>query len=227
MTFRELKESTCRNFIVDQSKVAMKNSLKTLFALALIAFVGFGSVQAQKFSALMNFNQYQPNIVTGGTNIDYSGSVSTSLNLRYYTENKWAYRVGFGVDNLQYAVNGTDINTNYSARRQDLKGVIGIEKHFKLAFLDIYPGVYVPLTVVGEDKLTQNLNNIQNGTMRAGLGLVGGAQIKLLKIFRVGVEFNATYDNFATAVRQSLDTQSTVPFKGMHTNTALVVGIAL
>lgn len=205
----------------------MKNSLKALFAVALFAFFGLSTVQAQRVSALMNFSQYQPNIVAGGTNIDYSGSVSAGLNLRFHTKDKWAYRLGFGVDNLNYAVTGSDINTNYSARRQDLTGVFGIERHFKVAFLDIYPGVIVPVTVTGEDKLTQNLNNIQNGSMRAGLGLVGGAQIKLLKIFRVGVEFNATYDNFRTAVRQSLDTQSTVPFKGMHYNTAFVVGIAL
>lgn len=207
----------------------MNNSLKALFAFALIAFFGTSAVQAQRVSAVLNVNSYSPTITSpsGGTSIDYAGSLSGSLNLRYFTSNKWAYRVGFGLDNLNYSVTGTDINTNYDARRQDLKGTFGIEKHFNLAFLDVYPGVYIPITVVGEDKLNNNLQNFQNGQVRAGLGLVGGAQIKLLKIFRVGVEFNATYDNFSTAVRESLNTTSTVPFKGMHYNTNFVVGIAL
>jgi hypothetical protein len=208
-------------------KEAMKNSIKALFALAIIAFFGTSELSAQRISALVNVNNYQPNnIAQGGTNVAYNGTMSGSLNFRYYTKDKWAYRVGFGIDNLDYSVTGTDIQTNYDARRQDLKGVFGIEKHFKAAFLDLYPGVYIPITVVGDDKINQNIQNIQNGTVRAGFGLVGGAQIKILKIFRVGVEFNATYDNFATAVRQSLDTQSTVGFRGMQYNTSFVAGIA-
>ncbi|MEL7530137.1 MAG: hypothetical protein AAFN10_02455 [Bacteroidota bacterium] len=207
----------------------MNNSLKALFAFALIAFFGTTAVQAQRISAALNVNSYSPTITSpsGGTSIDYAGSLSGSLNLRYYTKEKWAYRVGFGVDNLNYSVTGTDINTNYDARRQDLKGTFGIEKHFNIAFLDVYPGVYIPVTVVGEDKLNNNLQNFQNGQVRAGLGVVGGAQIKLLKIFRVGVEFNATYDNFSTAVRESFNSTSTVPFQKMHYNTNFVVGIAL
>ena len=149
------------------------------------------------------------------------------LNLRLYSDKKWALRVGAGVDKLTYDVSD-GISTNYSARRQDVKGLIGVEKHFVLAnFLDIYPGVYVPLIVVGEDIISNNYQNISNGNLRSGLGVVMGANIKLLKIFRLGVEFDASYDNFKEGFWQSVDTKSFAPIKGINHTTHFTLGIAL
>ena len=50
----------------------MKNSIKALFALALIAFFGTSELSAQRISALANISNYSPNNITqGGTNVAY------------------------------------------------------------------------------------------------------------------------------------------------------------
>ena len=100
----------------------MKNYLKALFALTLLVFLGTSDMQAQRLSLLANVSSYSPTISSpsGGTNIDYAGSLSGSLNVRYYTKDKWAYRMGFGLDSLSYSVTGTDVNAKYQAQRQDI-----------------------------------------------------------------------------------------------------------
>ncbi|MDX2247416.1 MAG: hypothetical protein SF052_11595 [Bacteroidia bacterium] len=203
----------------------LKKFIATTFSLLVI--FGISKVQAQRVSAMMNFSSFHINEVSSpNTQIDYSGSSSVSANFRYFTKNKWAYRVGAGVDHLDYTV-GDGVNTNYEARRNDLKGVFGIEKHFMIGkSLDIYPGAYVPVVIVGDDILTENLDNISNGGVRSGLGVVLGANLRVLKIFRVGVEFDATYDDFSTGVRNSVNELSFVPVKGINHNTAFTVGVA-
>ncbi|MEL6673638.1 MAG: hypothetical protein AAFR61_15645 [Bacteroidota bacterium] len=206
----------------------MKTFVKPIFAaFALVAFLGFSEANAQKISATLNLSQFHIDDVTDGTtNINYTGSSSASLNFRYYTKNKWAYRFGGGIDNLSYTV-GDGINTDYSARRQDLKGIFGIEKHFIIAnFLDIYPGAYVPITITGDDIIEQNYDNIQNGDLRAGLGVLLGANFKFLKIFRFGVEFDATYDDFKAGVWEGAQNLSLVPIQGINHNTSFTLGIA-
>ena len=79
-------------------------------------------------------------------------------------------------------------------------------------WIDLYPGVYVPITVTGEDVIDANLNNLRNGDTRAGMGVVLGANIGFLKILRGGVEFDATFDNFRITVYESVETTSVVPF---------------
>ena len=135
--------------------------------------------------------------------------------------------MGAGLDQINYAVDGASINTNYDAVRTDLKGIFGIEKHFGLGeSIDIYPGVYVPVIVTGDDKLGSNLDNITNGGVRSGLGVVLGANVKLLKIFRVGVEFDASYDDFSAGVRSGINELSFIPVKGINHRTAFTVGVA-
>ena len=200
----------------------MKKLILTL-SLGLFSLATF----AQRVSLTANFSDFRiDNTSSGNTSIDYAGSTSMSANLRLYSKKHWAVRVGAGLDNLEYTVSD-GIQTDYSARRQDLQGILGLEKHFIVAnFLDIYPGVYVPLTINGDDILSDNYDNIQNGNLRAGLGLVAGANIKLLKILRLGLEFNASYDNFKTTVYESVDNRSLVPFQGLSYTTAFTLGVA-
>ncbi len=203
---------------------------RTFFFTALVfGFLGFASqVQAQRLSLTANFSDFQIDQAnSGSTSIDYAGSSSVGLNLRYYTKNKWAIRAGAGLDNLQYTVNN-GLQTDYAGRRQDLTGVFGLEKHFMLGPLDVYPGAFIPLVVVGEDNiLDANYDNITNGNMRAGLGLLLGANVKFLKIFRLGVELDATYDNFKTGVYQGVNQASFVPVRGINHNVAFTLGIAI
>ncbi|MEM7369273.1 MAG: hypothetical protein AAF587_11785 [Bacteroidota bacterium] len=196
------------------------------FAFAFLIFSSL-SVQAQKFSLTANFSSFDIDRVnSGSTFIDYEGSTTLSANARLYSEKKWALRVGAGVDKLSYAV-GDGINTNYSARRQDLKGLIGLEKHFVIGnFLDVYPGVYVPIIIVGDDIISNNYGNITNGNLRSGLGVVAGANIKLFKILRLGVEFDASYDNFREGFWQTIDTKSFAPISGINHTTNFTLGIA-
>ncbi len=200
-----------------------------LSTLLIMLIMGFSAqLQAQRVSLTANVSSFNmDNVSSGNTMVDYGGSTTLGLNARYYTKNKWAWRAGVGVDNLEYTV-GDGVQTNYSARRQDLRGVIGFEKHFMLGALDIYPGAFVPIVVVGEDDiLNANYQNIANGNMRTGLGLLFGANIKVLKILRVGVEFDATYDNFKTGVYESVNQASFIPIKGINHNVSFTLGIAI
>ncbi|MDX1906476.1 MAG: hypothetical protein SF053_05520 [Bacteroidia bacterium] len=203
--------------------------MKKLILLTVMC-LAVASVSAQRIGLTGNFSRFSMQEVTnGGTNIDYRGSTSFSANFRYFTKHKWAYRVGAGIDNLNYTV-GDGVNTDYSARRQDLKGILGIEKHFIIAkTLDIYPGAYVPIVVVGDDvidALNSNYQNIQNGQVRSGLGLVLGANIRLLKILRLGVEFDANYDQFKQAAWASASDLSLVPIRNLGHTTHFTLGVA-
>lgn len=199
----------------------------SLLAVALLSLMAL-PMQAQRISATLNVSSFQIDQANNSsTIIDYSGSSSLGLNLRYYTKNKWAIRAGAGIDNLQYSV-GDGVQTDYQARRQDIRGVLGLEKHFMLGPLDIYPGVFVPIVVAGEeDILGSNYQSIQKGDMRAGFGVLMGANIRLLKILRLGVEFDATYDNFKEGVWDGIDQRSFVPVRGINPNVAFTLGIAL
>lgn len=206
----------------------MKTILHSLSTVILFAALfATHSVMGQKISATANLSSFRINQAQSDVaDINYAGSTSASVNLRYYTKNKWAFRVGAGIDNLNYEVNN-GLTTDYQARRQDIKGILGLEKHFKVAMLDIYPGVYVPITKVGDDDIdSANLPSISNNNYHAGLGVLLGANIKFLKIMRVGVEVDATYDNFKTAVWESAESLSFAPIKGINFNTALTVGVA-
>ena len=200
-----------------------KNSLCLILLLGSVV-----AIQAQGVGVTANFSKFNINkIQSEVADIDYDGSTSMDLNLRIFTKKNWAWRIGAGVDNLQYSV-GDGITTNYNARRKDLKGIIGLEKHFMLGnWIDIYPGVFVPIVVTGEDIIDSNIDNIKNGDMRAGMGVVLGANIGFLKILRIGVEFDATFDNFSNTVYESFEQTSVVPFKGMTRNTSITLGVRL
>lgn len=197
-----------------------------LIASLLVFGVSLGTVQAQRVSATLNVSGFDiDKVSSGNTSIDYKGSTSLSGNLRLYTKNKWAFRFGAGVDNLNYTVSN-GIQTDYDARRQDLKGIFGVEKHFMLGPVDIYPGAYIPVTVVGEEIIQDNLDSFQNGEVRGGLGLLLGANLRLLKILRLGVEFDANYDSFEEAIGTSVSERSLVPIQGLNYTTNFTIGVA-
>ena len=201
----------------------IQNSVCLVLLLASVV-----AMQAQGVGVTANFSQFNiDKIQSEVADIDYDGSTSLDLNLRIFTKKNWAWRIGAGVDNLKYSVGG-GVNTDYNARRKDLKGIIGLEKHFMLGnWIDIYPGVFVPIVVTGEDIIDANIANIKNGETRAGMGVVLGANIGFLKILRVGVEFDATFDNFKNTVYDSFEQTSVVPFKGLKRNTSITVGVRL
>ncbi len=205
-----------------------KHSFLLPLTLTFTFVVFCTQVQAQRVGLSANFSAFNIDQVSdNNTSINYAGSSSVGLNLRYFTDKKWAFRAGVGMDNLQYTV-GDGLQTDYAGRRQDLKGVFGLEKHLMLGPIDIYPGVFVPIVVVGDDNiLNDNYDNIQNGNMRAGLGVLLGANLRILRILRVGVEFDATYDNFRTGVWESVNQSSLVPFSGISRNVVFTVGVFL
>jgi len=201
------------------------------FAIIVLTFgtlLGCKLLQAQKIGVTANISQFNiDRIKSEAADIDYRGSTSMSLNVRLFTSNKWAFRVGAGLDNLNYEV-GNGITTDYEAIRKDLKGILGVEKHFMLGnWIDVYPGAFVPITITGEDVIANNFQNLQNGDVRAGLGVLLGANVGILKIIRLGVEFDATFDNFKNKVWESVEQSSVVPLKGIKTNTTFTVGIML
>ncbi|MEM6807338.1 MAG: hypothetical protein AAF696_38405 [Bacteroidota bacterium] len=203
----------------------MSIPFKIFFSAVGIFLLSYSPLQAQRFSAVLNISNFNiDNVSSGNTNIDYEGSTSLLLNARFFTQKNWAFRFGVGLDNLTYTV-GDSLMTDYNARRRDLTGVFGIEKHFKIAFLDFYPGLFVPVTVVGEDILEENFDNIQNGTFRAGLGFVAGINARLLKILLVGVEFDATFDDFKTGFWQGVNDLSFAPISAVNYSTSFTIGV--
>lgn len=203
-----------------------------ILLLSLFLFGGIQTVSAQQtFSAIANVRAFQVDkVTTDADSLSYNatGKFNGSLNLRFFVKGKWAIRAGVGLENVRYEVNNGELGgDSYEARRNDLKGVLGIERHFSIfdaAY--IYPGLFVPITVVGEDRVQQNFDNIENGNMRAGLGAVLGVNVAVLKVMRVGVEFDATYDNFKSTFWDSMNQQSTAPFQGLSYNTHITFGVA-
>ena len=204
-------------------------TLRTKLALLLSLGIFFSfSSQAQKISVTTHFSKFRINqIESPSGDIDYEGSSTVGLDLRLFTKKKWAFRAGLALDNLNYEVQD-GLQLDYVGRRQDIRGEIGLEKHFLLLGkrLDIYPGIYIPITVTGEDVIADNLYSFRNGDMRAGLGLNLGANLRLLKILRLGVEFDVTYDNFSSKLGQSAEEFSLAPFRGLNYGTALTLGVA-
>jgi hypothetical protein len=209
-------------------------NLKTWAGLALITlFVLLGSmqtVQAQRFSATLTANSWKKNDLGGNSNADFNNTVNASLNLRYYTRSKIAVRAGVGVENFNYTLNTVDgASTNLEAKRQDLQGIFGLEWHPTLGRrIDIYPGLYVPVTVVGDNIINDNLNStFTREGINAGLGALVGANIRFLKIFRLGAEFDARFQNVALATQNAVGDLSLQPFKTLNYTANLTFGIQI
>ena len=179
-------------------KLIMRN---ILLSLGILVLLGGTQLQAQdeKVSLLLGFKMSGTNNINtdDSTMFDLTSNPAFHANLRLHLGNV-AIRLGAGFSSFKYAVeNGPLISDNYDAERTDMQWLAGLEYHAHVGPLTIYPGFFIPITVTGKDKIVQdNFDNISNGSVRAGLGVVAGANIKLVKILRVGVEFDTTFDNF-------------------------------
>lgn len=198
------------------------------FTLSLI-IVSF-SLDAQKISATLNVQAFDIN-KTDADNANlksYDGNVSFSGNLRFYTDKKWAYRIGAGWENIEYKIND-GLDTDYAAKRNNYTAIFGLEKHFNIAMFDIYPGVYIPVTYKGSDKLidgaaTHIFDGVSNGDFHAGLGFMTGVNLKILSFLRIGAEFNLGYEQFKQDVVDNFN--EGVKIKNIGFSTDFVIGIA-
>lgn len=225
----EMNNNLILNLLTIDRMTTRTTAIIALFASFMLLF-GMQNVQAQKFSVMLNYNnQDKSNVSTTNGDVETLKSANLSLNARYYTGSKFAFRAGVGVDNLNYTLNTTDgLATDFESKRKDLQGILGLEWHPTLGkSLDIYPGLYIPITVVGEDPLNANIDRFSDGGLSAGLGAVIGANVKFLKIFRAGVELDARYQNVKAATMDAVSDFSLQPYKGMNYTANFTIGIMI
>jgi len=173
--------------------------LKRLLVLVFIGLFGL-TANAQIFGLTFNYgsaNLSTDFIDSDDVELQYLQNTTNSLNARFYTRTRWAFRLGAEVDEINYQF-GSIVDSFQEASRTDLVALLGFEKHFMLAgFIDIYPGVVFPITFTGEEELAgEPLSQLSVQDVFASPGIVLGTNLKLLKILRVGLEADMTYDNF-------------------------------
>lgn len=197
-----------------------------LFALFLIS----SSLDAQKISTTLNVQTFEINKTDDNSNSlkKYDGNISFSANFRFFTEKKWAYRLGAGWQNIEYRIDD-GLDTDYKAKRNNYTAIFGLEKHFNVAIFDIYPGVYVPVTYKGSDKIidspaTHLFDGVANKDFHAGLGFMTGVNLKIFKVIRIGAEFNLGYEQFKQEVIDQID--EGIKIKNIGFSTDFVIGVA-
>lgn len=208
--------------------------MKTLLSLLLCAALGLSAAFAQKIGlslhvGALNTDNIQPN--RDALNLNYTSSSSMGLVLRKFTDKKFAIRVGGAYNDVVYSLtNTTGADTvSYNASRRDVKLVIGLEKHFFVLdkHLDLYGGAQIPFVWVGKDEIVQSTyQSITNGTTGAGLGVMAGANYRLLKI-RFGLEYGWSYSAFKTNVWDNASSMSLTTLRRSAQEVAFTVGIYL
>ena len=202
-----------------------------ILMLLMFSFFSLTDVQAQKVSLTANFKAFGVDKVEGinGTEVAAQGRTSISGNLRLFSKNLWALRLGAGIDNLNYTV-GDGVQTNFDVLREDIEARVGVEKHFNLAFLNPYLGLYVPFHINSKDNVTNNVNGVQdqfeNESFTTGLNVVAGANLKLLKVLRLGAEFNAGFNQFKDEIVDNIIKGESVTIKNLDIGTEITLGIA-
>lgn len=207
----------------------MKNiiiSPKLLAFTMLSAFMTFmvAGLNAQRIGVTMNVNPVTSNKVSGddASFINLEGSTNLSLNLRYYTDSKFAFRAGAGIENLKYSFQD-GLATDLSTKRRDMKFLAGVEWHPTLgSFIDIYPGLYIPLTFIGDESTSTS----ESSPFSAGVGGVLGANIRLLKFLRLGVEYDAKFESFSSATADAISEGSFRPLGRINSNFNITMGVA-
>ena len=58
------------------------------------------------------------------------------------------------------------------------------------------------LMLLLEEVVQNNIQAVESGRLRSGLGVILGANVKVFKIMRLGVEFDASYDNFKQGIQE-------------------------
>ena len=136
--------------------------------------------------------------------------------------------MGAAWENIEYTVSNGTVETDYNAKRSNYTAILGLEKHFNFAIFDIYPGVYVPITYVGKDRLidtpsTYVFDAISNGDFHAGLAVMTGVNVKVLRFLRVGAEFNLGYEQFKQEVIDQIG--DGIKIKNIGFATDFVIGV--
>ena len=186
----------------------------------------------QRVSLIGNIKAFGIEKVEGldSTEVNYKGETSFSVNLRIFDKNQWAFRLGAGLDKLTYQF-GDTLATNYDVKRESITTYLGLEKHFGTGMLTPYLGVFVPLTFNGKDNVRNNFNDIvdqiDNGSVSAGFSLLGGLNLRLFRIFRIGGEASLGFSQFKNEVLNNLSTDpSSIKLKNLEFNTEITFGIA-
>lgn len=201
-------------------------ALRGLMAAVLTMFAM--GLHAQRIGATLNISSFDMNKIQNSnanlSDVSIVGSTAATLNLRYFTKSKFAIRGGAGIENLSYTLND-GLSTDFNVKRNDMKFLAGVEWHPLLSsFIDIYPGVYVPLTFIGQERGGLETATGDN-TFSSGLGGVLGANIRILKFLRVGVEFDTKYENFRSAAVDAINEGSASPLGRLNYNTSFTVGV--
>ena len=220
----------------------MKNLLfKTFYFITICLCVSIFCTQnaaAQKIGLTGNIKVLGADKVESDSiNVDFKNRSSVSVNLRLYDKKKWAFRLGLGVSDLEYSIlDGDGIQTNFDVARRNMTAYFGLEKHFDLPLVTPYVGVFVPVTFNGDDEVTEVFNNlatgavdqVKNGSVAAGFSVLAGAQVRLLKIFRVGAEFNVGFDQFKGEIVDNLfaGQAGDIRLKNLDYGTEITIGLA-
>ncbi len=202
------------------------------FCLALLLVISSLQVNAQRVSLTGNFKTFGVQKVEGlsGTNFKYEGETAFSANLRFFDNNLWAFRIGIGSDKVSYKIND-GFDTSYNIDHSSFTTYLGLEKHLNAGWLTPYLGVYVPITFNGNDDITDNstglVEQIDNGNIKTGFSVLAGGNIKLFRIFRLGIEGNVGFDQFKEEVIKPIgNDNSSVKWKNLDYNTEVTLGIA-
>ena len=200
----------------------------------LLAALSGQSLQAQSVGLMAQFRALGVKKVeaTDGTISEYQGSTTVSGNLRLFTKDLFTFRAGLGVTNMRYVVGGDagGVATNYDAVRRNLTGYLGLEKYFVIGLIEPFVGVYVPITFNAENTFEDNLGNVveqyENKSIQVGAGVVGGVNLRLLKILRLGVSANVGFERFKEEVIENVNDQPIgVRFKNLEFMPEVGVGV--
>lgn len=182
--------------------------MRNIIISSLLALSCISVTQAQRFFSLtanvsaLSITPFSTGGTTAENNIyTYTGASNYSLNARFFAKKDIAFRVGLGMRDISYNVNGGNLSGVYNVNHKDTKGLLGAELHIRLdkkRRFTFYPGIFVPVTWTGnlnvKDVSTDIKNSYKNGNMRAGLGLNTGFNVRILRIFRIGIEADCLFD---------------------------------
>lgn len=186
---------------------------------------------SKRFSVTLNYrlgNGYA-SLENDSDIYNYLEENAVSLNLRLFNIDHWAFRIGAGYRNIDYQINNEGLFVDYKGFRRDYTILLGLEKHFSLGnAFDIYPGIVVPISYMGEEEVDLDFaENIDNGAFTASVGVLLGANVRIFRILRVGVECTATYDEFKQKVLANIPNSTTdIQLRNIHYYTDFTVGLA-
>ncbi len=122
---------------------------------AVAAAPVLGNIE-DRFSLMLNiraFTQAEPIDDENDALYNLADVTAFSLNLRLFNIRQWAFRIGAGYQDIDYDISQGLQHPDYNALRRDYLLFLGIEKHFQLPIVDIYPGIIVPIVYVGDDEI--------------------------------------------------------------------------